>query len=326
VKERQTVVFPISNQGNGGASTVLTAGEGININVAGISVTWSQGDTNAGSTVTTLSDLVTYIDGATNWGSDLTITAANEGYERAVYRVNYSNADGSTGSTSTAGTLFWYLGSSIGAASGTITLGTSSTAADIAEQLATDLNTYATAAGNVPYGAYHDSTKGDFITLYATQSKTGYNDSVMPGQTFPTISFNIDASEGSSTARFGTYATTSNSAALNSDFYLSTTKNVVKGLRVTVVNNTQNMYLNTSVISETAPIAATSSSVIGSTGFVGTASITQAAAEVKATLTSGTDGHHSGNTTYTVPFADVVVGSTGALSQAAAATDRTGWL
>jgi len=322
VYQKQTVVFPVSNLGNGAAATTLTAGEGIAINVGGVSVTFSQGASNAGSTVTTVSDLVTYIQGATNWGSDLTVTAANDGYERAVYRVNYTTATGAAGSTSLAGSdtaLQWYLGSSIGHASGTLTMADGDGSAAIAQKLATSINTYAASTGNTKYGAYHNG--GAFLVVYGTESAiSGYPDSVMPGQSFPDLNFNIDAKESSTSIRFGTY-TVSNTLALNSDFYLSTSKNIVKGVRVTLQNNTTNNWLQNQVITV---VAGTGSSIVGSQGFAGTASITNATGTTSAKLTSGT--HHDGNTTYTVPFSAYTAASGGDLSQAAAATDRTGWL
>jgi len=245
--------------------------------------------------------------------------------ERAIYRVNYTTAAGIGGTTSLAGSdtaLQWYLGSSIGHASGTVTLGQASTAADIAEQVATSINTYAASTGNTKYGAYYNG--GDDIVVYGTQSKTLYPDSVMPGQSFPDLNFNIDAAESSTSIRFGTY-TVSNTLALNSDFYLNTTKNIVKGVRVTLVNNTSNKYLSSQVVSVVpGPALSSASPTIGSQGFSGTASITTAAATTSANLISGI--HHAGATNYTIPYSDIVVAATGATTQAAAVTDRTAWL
>ena len=331
VKETQTVVFPITANSAGVPTSTLQTGEKVNINANGVSVNFTAGDNNAGTTVSTVADMVSYIDGATNWGSSITVTAANEGYERAIYRVSFVDDDGAAASTSAIGeapvvvesanTLAWSAG---GAVSGTIDLGHASTSEDIASALATAISEYRASTMNYPYNASYRASSSDLV-VYATQSKLGYPNSVMPNQSFPTISFNLDAAETSTTVRIGgTTQTVSNSAALNSDIFLSVSKNEVAGLRITLTNNTNAALFGTATDSANSTVVniagVVSTYALGYEGFINT---TGMLATASALLTSGT--HHAGSS-LTKLSTEMAPSSGGATTQAACVTDRTGWL
>jgi hypothetical protein len=329
VKETQTTVFPIQNNAAGVPVSTLKTGESIVVNVNGVSVSFAQGANNGGTTVTTVADLVSYIDGATNWGSSVSVAAANDGYERAVYRVSYVDDDGAAASTSAIGAdgasantnkLWWNAG---GAASGTINLGHASTSADIATALATAISAYQAPTGNYPYNAAYVS--GNDFTVVTTVSKSGYPTSVMPNQSFPSISFTLDAAETSTTVRLGgTTQTVSNSAATNSDVFLTVSKNEVPGLRITLTNNTNGALFGTATGDSKATVSVlngvVSTYAVGDAGFISTSATTGL---VSALLASGT--HHAGSS-YTKLSSEVAPASGGATTQAACVTDRTGWL
>ena len=62
--------------------------------------TFKNGDVNSGSTVSTVADLVAYVNGDTSFGSDITITASENGYYRSLQTVNYTQGNGTAGATS----------------------------------------------------------------------------------------------------------------------------------------------------------------------------------------------------------------------------------
>ena len=114
ISETQSVVIPVTNNVLYAANTDLASNEGIAINLNGLSKTFRQGQTYSGSTVTTVSDLVSYINGDTAWGSGLTVTATNAGWYRSNQLVNFTTGAGSAGTLSVTGssTKLWYkLGS-----------------------------------------------------------------------------------------------------------------------------------------------------------------------------------------------------------------------
>jgi hypothetical protein len=326
IKETQTVVFPITTNASGVPTSTLATDEAVVINVNGVSVTYQQGELDdAGNTINTVADMVAAIDGASNWGSSVTVAAANAGYERAVYRVNYVDSNGAAettsgvGGTGTDDTLWWSIA---GHASGSLSIGHNSNAADIASLLATSISNYQAAAGNYPYNATYISSSDDFV-LTATQSKASYPSSLMPGQSFPSISFVVDAAETSTTARLGgTAQTVSNSAALNSDVFLSVSKNEVPGLRVTLTNNTNVALFSTGAASAKVTITATTGSTfaLGNDNKISTSGML---ATTSAVLISGT--HHAGSS-LTKVATEMAPSSGGATTQAACVTDRTGWL
>jgi len=329
VKETQTTVFPIQHNAALAPVSTLKTGESIVINVNSVSVSFAQGANNGGTTVSTVSDMISYIDGATNWGSSVSVAAANEGYERAMYRVNFSTSSGVAAATSAVGAdgkstnnnkLWWNAG---GAASGTIDLGHASTSADIAEKLAAAISAYQAPTGNYPYNATYVASSDDF-SLTTTVSKAGYPSSIMPNQSFPSITFTLDAAETSTTVRLRIGQTVSNSAAINSDTFLSVAKTEVPGLRITLTNNTNGALFGTATGDSKATVSVlngvVSTYAIGDAGKISTSATTGL---VSALLASGT--HHSGSS-LTKLSTEMSPSSGGTVTQAACATDRTGWL
>jgi hypothetical protein len=112
-----------------------------------------------------------------------------------------------------------------------------------------------------------------------------------------------------------------------SGFFLTITKNDVPGMTVKFVNsNTGAAKLAAIKVSSINAYAATTSSgTMGATGTTGTTSQTlMKASSTMSFLVS--DTHFIGpNTAYAALFADVSVGTT-TTSQAAAVTNRSGWL
>ncbi|MDA0754082.1 MAG: hypothetical protein O3A49_05335 [Candidatus Marinimicrobia bacterium] len=331
VRETQTVVIPVLNNALGVQESVLADGEGVTITIDGVAKTFDQGDTYNGSTVTTLANLISYIHGDTTWGSDITVSASNAGYFRSNQEIKFTQGDGSAGAVSTitggnsGGNDLWYkLGST--PVSGTITLANGAGASLIAEALADAISGYTNTAGAYVYGA---TANGAIVTLTKRVSDTSpsYPDDITSGVTsMPTIEFVIDAAQTSTTIGLDAGAT-SNLASLNlqgatSGFFLTVAKNDVKGINIKIVNNDNtDDVLGSSVVTNDP---STGSGILGQIGINGTASETQTAGPLATMLVSGT--HFNGpNTAYAAVFADVSTATT-SVSQAAATTNRTGWL
>ena len=345
ISETSSVVIPVTNNVLYAAKTDLASNEGFAINLNGLSKTFRQGQTYNGSTVTTVADLVSYINGDTSWGSDISVTATNTGFMRSNQTVNFTRAvTGNPGQVSVTGSnakLWFKLGST--SISGTITLTNSEVATDIAQGLATTISSMKNTAQAYTYGAAFiaDGT----IAITKRVSVAGYPDDITTAvSSLPAISFVIDAAQTSTTLGLGTGntgaapATTSNLASLNqagwsSGIFLNITKNDIPGVTIKLVNSNNGVAeLAADVISAANVYATNTSGTMGATGR--TTSITTENRDLQAIITdpgytsqmlvSGT--HFLGpNSTHAAVFADVSTATT-STTQAAAVTNRSGWL
>jgi hypothetical protein len=349
VSETQVIVIPITNNAVWAAKTTLAASEGFAINLNSLSKTFIKGHTYNGSTVTTVADLISYVNGDTSWGSDITVTAANTGYMYSNQTVNFTQAvTGNPGQVSMTGSsnkLWFKLGSTH--ISGTIALTNSEVTADIATGLATAISSMKNVYEAYTHGAAYIS--GGTIAITQRISIAGYPDDITTGVTsLPAISFVIDAAQTSTTIGLGTGgatagtapSTTSNLASLNkagwaSGIFLNVTKNDVNGMHVKFVNSNNGIAeLATDIVSAANLYATNTSGTMGATGTFGGTSVTTQNRSLAAIVTdagyttqmlvSGT--HFIGpNTSHAAVFADVSTAST-STTQAAAVTNRSGWL
>jgi len=344
IRETSTTVFPITNNSILAANTVLAAAEGIVINAAGLSKSFVKGDLNGGSAVATVAELVSYIDGDTSWGSELTITAENKGFMRSLQTVNYTYGDGSAGSVSqatSAGNLWYNLGSTT--VSGVIAVANGDTAQLIAVKLATAISGHSY-HGGIPYNA---KPNGAVVEIVNTVSKAAYADDVTSwAAAIPQITF--DFATASTTALFGGTGgqsnTTGNELSATSGFFLNTSMNTINGVAVTIKNNNKGITrLAGTVVSVTYGAA---SGIMGAVGLQGSTSQTTGSHGVADQAVSfrnpnalaigiGTtsailvsDTHFTGGESQTskVALFALISDATTSTSQAAAVTDRTGWL
>ena len=345
VRETYTYTIPVGDNVIGAAETTLATYEGVAISISSLSKTFNKGDVNGSTTVTTVADLIAYVNGDTTWGSDITVTASSGGAFRSNQTINYTFGDGSAGSGSVTGsdTALWYkLGSTH--ISGTITLTDDFDAAEIAAAVAADISATTNTAEAYEYGAAY--VTGGKIALTKRVSIAGYPDDVSPGVTsMPTISFVIDAAQTSTTAVLAGTGGISNVASQDkigwtSGFFLNVTKNDVPGMTVKLVNNNVGVSkLGTTTLSATIATGVTQAVASGIMGVVGYSAASRStypywntkdtsgyenATSLVFALTS--DTHFIGpNTSYTNVFADVSTATT-STSQAAAITNRSGWL
>jgi len=265
----------------------LGAGEGVKISYGSVDKIWAQGGTPA---YTTVDDLITAINADTTFGSGITITAARDAYAKSYNKVSYTDASGAAETTASTGTVLWALGT----VTGTATIGTGSSAANLATQLAAQIT--GTVVSGVQYGAVASS---DEVILTRVVTNTQNVDLGVNSADFPNIS--IDLGNATFTTVDFAANTNTNSTGVNSDFFISFTQTNRNGLRVTVKNN-----------STAVALAATVTAV-----SPGTALVTLVPTE----LASGTN--MAGNTSYDAGFSEITTPGSGA---AAVTADRTGWL
>ena len=347
VRETQTVVFPVTNNSIGVQNSTLggstgTAVEGIVINAAGLSKSFIQGTGAGGSTV---ASLIAYVNGDTAWGSELTITAENAGYLRSNQTVNYTYGNGNAGSLSdaeAAGNL-WY---NMGVLSGTVALANGDNAAKIAVKLAAAISaaTHPSHAGVL----YNARANGAVVEITNVVSKAKYMDDISSwASAIPQITFDI--STASTTAGFGGTGYVSNITGNGyngtSGFFLNTSKQDVNGIAVTVKNNNKGITRLASAV-VTMHNNGKVSGTIGSIGLMGSTSQTSLGIDGwdndvwqfnQSAGTTGTgihstmlvsDTHFVGGESRTskVALFALISDTTTSTDQAAAVTDRTGWL
>jgi len=223
VRETQTYVMDqVVNSLNAPiAATAINTG--IELSLGGVTGTFKP------AAASTVAAIVSSINGATNWGSAYSVTAAQDAYKKSIQTVNYLTSNGSTAATVVSnGNLYFTFGTT----TGTIALATGATNLDIVKAIAAAISaTYNNA------NKWNASENGnDEIIVYNTVSKTGYPSELgTGGAAFPKLTFTVDAAQTSSTAQLSQSA--SNTAAVASNtFFLNVQKDDITGVRITMVN------------------------------------------------------------------------------------------
>ena len=363
--ETMTQVFPITNNAIFVENTQLSTNEGFAINVAGLSKSFMVGDTYGsaanGSTVQTVADMIAFINADTSWsGTGVSITASNAGYLRSLQEVNYTDDLGAAQTISVAGAIWYKLGSTtVSGATADFTAGEG--AAAIANELARLIEAHTSTNVNSIYNA---TANGAVVEIRQAVSVSGYADDVTSGASVPTITFVIDAAQTSTTALLGegdaedinTYsgsvanATVSNAAIQGgtNGFNLSVDVHEVQGVNFKLVNTstTVTRFGAAPVQPLVLHIPGATSPTIGRIGLAGglsqttntgysvtpgvdsvfdtdspmaTSSTLASAIHVMVTAAGGANSH-------TTLFTEISSVTAGSVTQAAAITDRTGWL
>jgi hypothetical protein len=270
IRETISTVFPaIKNELDAGVQT-LNTNEGVTVTAGGLSTTYKQS-----SSIATIAELVTAINAATDYGSSFTITAAQDSYKQSVQQINYFGSDGSTsGSASGTGSLYFVFGT----ITGTITVANGDGANAFASALATQISGTSRSPGAIStnlYNADADTVSGE-ILITSTVSVAGYpSDLSSAAGSIPTLSFVIDAAQTSTTVSLKS-GVSSNSAGLNSDYFLGVRAQSLTGLRVTVKNNSTSVAGGMSVnhsgggtaIGTASAALASGTNMIGNTALV----------------------------------------------------------
>ena len=237
--------------------------------------------------------LIAAINVDSTWGSGITVTAAQDATMKSYETISLTNAAGAAINTqlNTGATLQieWQLGTTTGVAA----IGANSTVAQIATAVS------AAISGTATNGLrWNSDAVGNAVRLIAEVTKTGTQQDLGPGVTFPRLSFNlgnitnttIDLSPGVNT----------NSTGVNSDFFLGVAQTITKGLRISVLNNSTTVALTGLTVTDTV-----GDTLLGN-GFTA--------------LVSGTN--MTGNNAIDATFAEVTTPGAGVL---VVTTNRLGW-
>jgi hypothetical protein len=323
--------MPVASTALYASDTTLTAGDAVAINLSGLSKTFKKGDVDGTTTVSSVANMVSYIDGDTSWGSDITVTAQNKGYMRNYQTVNFTTGNGTANVVSAAGNLWFKLGTT--AVSGSVAILAGAPAASIASALAPAIEASNQSAANGGYNQYlynaSHITGTATILITRAESMSNYPDNVRPdAAAVPQITFVFDNAGTSTTAYLGAAGSTSNVASLSqtgssSGFFLNTTTNTNHGMAVKLVNSNTGVQMNLTAVSPIAMAITATSGVIGGTGT--SAYVALQTAPTVAELVSGTNFSSASWDSYAVEFADISDATT-TTTQAAAITNRSGWL
>jgi hypothetical protein len=284
VRETKSSVAMIATDGLGNNNAIVLS-EGITVSSAALGATATIVGTSA---ITTVDALITAINANTTFGSNLTITAAQDAYVRSYNKISLTNAGGSASNVASAGSIFWSYGSTV---TGTVTVATGATMASVAAAIA---SSFTTTNG---YSAEANTVSGTLIVSKLVSNTTNSASSVINignNVTFGnTLAFNV----ASSTALFS--ANASNTAGASVDYFLSVAKSTIKGLRVTVKNNSTTTATDAVI------------------------SITGSGSTISSLSVLGSDVNFESSTALVAGFGDI---STTGAGTPGASTDRTSWL
>jgi len=294
VRQKQTYVYQPKENALNAQITAVTAAAGLDVVAGGLTT-----DFVGTTAITTVTELIAAINADTSFGSEFTVTAAQDAYKKSIQKISYLAADGTTNATTTAGGSLYFT---FGTITGTITLGTNSDVDDIGDLVAKAISkTSGRNAATSQLNSYNATWVGaaDEMVVYATVSVAGYPDHLgSHSVSIPKLAFTIDAAQTSSTARLSAAASNTQAKA-SGTFSLGVAKSDLTGIRVTVQNE-----------STVASRVATAS-----TGGTPSAFDNSATALVSGTNTIGTFAQLAG-------FSDIADASGGDTTT----VNRTSWL
>ena len=327
--EIRTYAYDVSYTNNAFAVPALNDNEGIVITGSGgTAVTFKDDDSYlsaANSTsVQTVDDLVGFLNADTSLVTtgNTDVIAARDSAQKAFYTITYIDSTlgaATAGAISTTGKISFQFGSQLadGAANNLLTadIAATGTQDDIAKAVMTAINS------DADYSAITVTSTGSNVFVVTKNVTAGGSRDMGPLVSFPSISFNIDAAQTSTTAGLtpSAYNVSSNLAGKNSSlFALSSSKRIHNGLRVSLKNVGSVAFSS----STTAVLAA-----VSNTAILGTAGAADGADNLLVDGTniaaySATTNTSTGN--YVTAFTDISAGTTtGTVTEIS--TDRTTW-
>ncbi len=229
-----TYAFDVNRQASTYADLALATNEGLTVAYDGGTTTFKQGDTYNGSTVTTIDQLVAYINADTTLDAiGINLIADRNAFEKTLATITYT-VSSLSGIQNTAGTLstvgnIWYTVDTTesGTASYFSTTPAATAMSDIREALRTELNNHnfnATAGDQGGQLVISRMISGGTTT---DRSGLSYRVNVTPY---------IDAAGTSSTAKFLTGNVSNTAARTSGNFAFTVTEADLSGIRVTLRN------------------------------------------------------------------------------------------
>jgi prefoldin subunit 5 len=323
--EVRTYTFDVNTNGSAYQDKLLGAGEGLIVKYDGGTTEFKQGDVYNGSTVTTVDQLVNYINADTSLEAlGIDLAADRDGFKKTLLTMTYtvSGNNGLTataGSVSTAGRIAYNVTTTETGASSTIYT-VDASAADGAAELTLDLRD-ALQANN--FSAATGENNNQLIVSRMISGGTTTDRS--PLHTQVTVAPVIDAAQTSTVAKFLTGNVSNLAAKTSANFAFSVASTDLSGIRVTLKNVggtafSSNVSLYANAASNTAIVARTNS---GAEGTLPNG--------VDNLLVLGTNapswatGSSIGN--YVTAFGDISAGTTTTTGSDIdpVSTNRTGW-
>jgi len=258
------------------ATSDLSTGEGIKITFAGVAKDFKQGTSPA---ISTVASFIAAINADNTWGSGITVTAAQDSYQKSYQTISLVDAAGAGANTGgdTMASVVWKFGTT----TGTAAIGSNSTTTQLATAVSAAIT--GTVEGGYRWNSY--SSAGT-VVFVAEVTRTGTYQNIGSAITFPSLSFDLD-NITSTTVDFSRSLTTTNSTGVNSDFFLSVGNTITKGLRIQVVNNSTTIALTGLTVTDTAStnnnlviLGAGFTALVSGTNMDGNASVDATFAEV----------------------------------------------
>ena len=326
-----TWVYDVNRTAAAYQDVALGAAEGFKISYDGGNTIFDQGDTYNGSTVTTIDDLVAYMNADTTLDAlGIDVIADRAGYQTTLATFTYQTS-ANNGLANTAGATSGSAGTTAGRHAYTVMMSEgvesiiytaagadNDAVADIVDDFITEMNLH------VDFTA-SDGTNDNQVIIHRHISGGTTHRDLSPEAAAITITPIIDAAMASTTATMlDGYA--SNTAALASNnFVFTVTEQQLQGIRVTLKNTggtafSSNVSFHISTLSNTGIVAQTNSAA-------------------SATLPNGvynrlvlgnnapTFAQDAGIGQYVTAFADITAGTTTTTTAAVTAVNnnRTGW-
>jgi len=349
VNQAFTVVVPIE-QNRAGVDKVLGNSEAIKISWTSVSTsTFTKGDIYNGSAVTTVTDMINYINGTTE-PTGYTLTAARDAATVARYAITYTVSGTSAQATQTA------TGRKVYASFGTNPLtGASQSLVGTVSDLTVTASTVAAALADAieQLGAYTatstawDANAGNEIVVAALTSNTTNRDLSSIGHSLPALNITTNSVTAATQVNWASdadnvnsqYASISNIVLSNtlsiasSLFNLSVAKTEASNLRLTLSNSNANvnMFSGSNAASITLASVSAFASETFAQDFEDGWDLFAELGGWAVDLTAGTNiiDHVSGGSSSTLDYEagyDDIESQTTTTDVAAQTTDRTGWL
>ena len=350
--ERKSYAFDLVRNATTLAETAtMTSAEGIEVFRTDILLgTFKAGAAYSGaangSTVSTLTDLINYInaDSSMETGYNIDLTAAKDGKNKAAYNISYTYSTGATataGAVSNDGLLNFTFGSYRNGAA--MDLQANVTDGDTASGIATGVIAAINATGEYTAAATGGNGSAFYVSRHVSGTTT-VDTSPLYGS-FPTLTFVTDSdsttaslvkesretvSLGSSVAYNYDSATASEAhgSGEGSEFEISNTKTLLSGLRITMTNKggtafATNTGITIGAVSNGAIVAATSGADSSITQGLIVSGTNIQAFEARTSTTAG----YEGTANYVATFASISSGTSEITTAGVTAvlTDRTGW-
>jgi hypothetical protein len=321
LSQNRTYAFDVGRNASTYSVVNLASNEGITVAYTGGSTTFKQGDTYNGSTVTTVQQLVDYINADTTLDAlGINLIADRNGFEKTLMSINYT-ISGNNGITNTTGVL---------STAGNIWYTVDTTESGTASYFSTTVATEAEGVSGIRDGLRNALRTHNFNAVNGDLTKQlvvtrmisgGTTTDKSPLQSMVNVTPYIDAESTSTTAKFLTGNVSNTAAKTSGNFAFTVTESELQGIRITLRNSGSVAFASAvslygTAVSNTAIITGTTTANGANGLLVQNASIPT----YNATTNAGVGQ-------YVTAYGSITAGTTTTDTEGVTAvlTNRTGW-